>query len=95
MGQVIWAPSALRDVENIAEYIARDSPDQAALFVTRVLEVVEKLADFPLCGRVVPEMADEQWREIISGSFRIMYRLEKGLVWVSAVVHGARDWKKP
>ena len=31
MGQVIWSPSALEDVDSIAEYIARDSADQAAL----------------------------------------------------------------
>ena len=32
MGQVIWSASALDDVDAIAEYIARDSVDQAALF---------------------------------------------------------------
>jgi len=95
MGQVIWAPSALKDVEYIAEYVARDSPDQAAIFVTRILEAADRLADFPLSGRIIPEMADAHRREIIAGSFRIMYRIEEGAVWVSAVVHGARDWKKP
>src|SRR3990170_5240133 len=33
MGKVIWAPSALEDVNSIAEYIARDAADRAALFV--------------------------------------------------------------
>ena len=92
MGQVIWAPSALKDVESIADYIARDSPEQAALFVTRVLEATDRLADFPLSGRVIPEIANESCREIIYGAFRIMYRLERGEVWITAVVHGARDW---
>ena len=31
MGKIIWAPSALSDIESIAEYIERDSVDQAAL----------------------------------------------------------------
>ena len=92
MGQVIWAPSALKDVESIADYIARDSPEQAALFVTRVLEATDRLADFPLSGRVIPEIANDSCREIIYGAFRIMYRLERGEVWITAVVHGARDW---
>ena len=92
MGQVIWAPSALKDVESIADYIARDSPEQAALFVTRVLEATDRLADFPLSGRVIPEIANESCREIIYGAFRIMYRLERDEVWITAVVHGARDW---
>jgi plasmid stabilization system protein ParE len=92
MGQVIWAPSALKDVEAIAEYIARDSPEQAALFVTRVLEATDRLADFPKSGRIIPEIASDCCREIIYGAFRIMYRLERDEVWITAVVHGARDW---
>ena len=34
MGDVIWAPSALKDIEQIARFIAHDSSDQAALFIT-------------------------------------------------------------
>ena len=41
MAQVIWAPAALQDVDAIAEYIARDSADQAALFATRLIEVLK------------------------------------------------------
>jgi addiction module RelE/StbE family toxin len=92
MGQVIWAPSALKDVESIADYIARDSPEQAALFVTRVLEATDRLADFPKSGRIIPEITSDSCREIIYGAFRIMYRLEHDQVWITAVVHGARDW---
>lgn len=39
-------------------------------------------------------MNDESWREIIYGPYRIMYRIkENGDVYVTGVVHGARDWK--
>ena len=47
MGKIIWAPSALKDVDSIAEYIKRDSADQAALFVTRIIEMIEHLEEFP------------------------------------------------
>ena len=43
MGKIIWAPSALKDIDSISEYIQRDSPDQAALFVTRIIEMVDQL----------------------------------------------------
>ncbi len=92
MGQVIWSPSALDDVDSIAAYIARDSADQASLFVERLLEGADHLRAFPLSGRVIPEMQDELRREIIYGAYRIMYRVEGGEVWVTGVVHGARDW---
>jgi len=41
MVQVIWAPAAIKDAEDIAEYVARDSADQAALLVARLIEATE------------------------------------------------------
>lgn len=68
MGKIIWAPSALKDIESIAEFIARDSVDQAALFVSRVIELTDQLQDFPQSGRMIPEIKEENCRELIYGS---------------------------
>jgi toxin ParE1/3/4 len=92
MGKVIWAPSALEDINSIAAYIARDSVDQAALFVVRLVEATDRLQEFPLSGRVIPEIGNQSCREIIYGSYRIMYRLDDDEVWITGVVHGARNW---
>lgn len=43
MGQVVWSPSALNDIEAIAQYLARDSVDRAALFVSRIVEAIDQL----------------------------------------------------
>jgi toxin ParE1/3/4 len=93
MGKVSWAPSALDDIDAIAEFISRDSVDRAALFVTRMFEITDRLQEFPLSGRVIPEIGDQYCREIVYGSYRIMYRVEGNDVWITAVVHGARDFK--
>ena len=92
MGKIIWAPSALKDIESIAQYIERDSVDQAALFVSRVIEMTDQLEDFPQSGRVIPEIDDESYRELIYGAYRIMYRITKQKIWIIGVVHGARNW---
>lgn len=94
MGKVIWSPSAYKDVDLIAEYIARDSIDRAAMFVTKLMKQTDDgLVSFPQSGRIIPEMNDSSWREIIYGSYRIMYRIrENGDVYVAGVVHGARDF---
>jgi plasmid stabilization system protein ParE len=92
MGQVIWSPSSLEDIEQVAQFISRDSSDQAALFVGRLIEATDRLASVPLSGRVIPEIGLPDCREIIYGAYRIMYRLEGGDVWITGVVHGARDW---
>ena len=92
MGKVIWAPSALEDVNSIAEYIARDSVDRSALFVVRLIEATDRLQEFPLSGRVIPEIGEPSCREIIYGTYRIMYRLVNNDVWITGVVHGSRNW---
>jgi len=91
MGKIIWAPSALEDIEAIAKYIERDSSDRAALFVDRVIEMTDQLEDFPQSGRVIPEINDENCRELICGMYRIMYRIAKREIWITGVIHGARN----
>jgi len=94
MAQVIWAPSALDDIATIAEYIARDSPEVASLFIRRLIEATDRLQEFPLSGRVIPEISEPDAREVIYGAYRIMYRVEGEEVWITGVVHGARDWRR-
>lgn len=94
MGQIIWAPSALKDIESIARFIERDSIDQSSLFVTRIIEMTDRLDDFPQSGRVIPEINDDHCREIIYGAYRIMYRITKDEIWITGVIHGARNWKE-
>lgn len=92
MAPVIWAPSALDDVDAIATYVARDSPQQAALLVTRLIQVADRLETFPLSGRVIPKIAGPARREILYGVYRVMKQVEGDRVLIIGVVHGARQW---
>ena len=75
--------------------IARDSTDRAALFITRLFEAADRLANFPEAGRIIPEMNDAARREVFVGPYRLMYRIEERDIWIVAIVHGARDWPNP
>lgn len=77
MAKIIWSESALKDIELIAEFIARDSKERASLFVQRLISAVERLTSFPHSGRIVPEVGEEKDREVIYGVYRIMYRVEE------------------
>lgn len=92
MGKVVWASSALKDIESIAEYISRDSSDQAALFVSRILELADQLEYFPQAGRVIPEIRNKNCRELIYGAYRLMYRISRKEIWITGVSHAARNW---
>ena len=90
MVEVRWTPQAADDLNAIAEFISKDSPHYSSLFVLDVLYAVDLLIQFPKSGRVVPEINDPSVREIILGSYRIIYRVRRDLVEILTVFHGSR-----
>ena len=92
MARIIWSPKSLCQLDEIAEYIAVDSPTQAKRVVQRVLGTTERLATFPESGAFAPEFPDDNVREILAFRFRILYRFVKAddAVRIVGIVHGAR-----
>ncbi len=88
--KVIVAKGARDDLEEILEYLRADSPHTAAKIVTQLLERLKRLPRFPTSGRMIPELAEASFREIIAGPYRIMYRLETKRLVILRVVHGKR-----
>ena len=90
MAEVRWTPQAADDLEAICLFIARDAPPVAAAFGDRVLRATDQLAHLPRVGRIVPELRMENIREIIVGSYRVIYRIRDEDVQILTVHHGAR-----
>jgi toxin ParE1/3/4 len=90
---LIWSPHALDRVSEIAEYIAQERPTAAETWVERIFGAVERLEEFPLSGRVVPEVGREDIREVIAGDFRIIYRVESGKLSVLTVRHARQSFE--
>ena len=88
--EVTWSPEATEDLELIAEYIARDSEYYARAVVTEILSVSRNIGEFPLIGRIVPEIGNENIRERFIYSYRLVYRIEPERVLIVAVIHGKR-----
>ncbi len=90
MAEVRWTPQAADDLNAIAEFISKDSPHYSSLFVLDVLYAVDRLIQFPKSGRVVSEIKDPLVREVILGSYRIIYRVRRDVVEILTVFHGSR-----
>lgn len=91
MARVTWTDQALDDLDAICRLIARDSRQYAQRFFDRVFRTTDRLAQFPLSGRVVPEFNREDVREVIVHGYRVIYRvLADDEVEVLTVRHGAR-----
>ncbi|MBT43057.1 MAG: plasmid stabilization protein [Idiomarina sp.] len=71
--RIVWSPLALERVEDIVQYIAEDKPSAAVEWIDGIFDIVERLADFPESGRVVPEVGGRRIREIIFGAYRVIY----------------------
>ena len=54
--KILWTEPAIEDLRNLYGYIAKDSEIYASGFVARIILSVEKLANFPRLGRMVPEL---------------------------------------
>lgn len=86
--KIIWSPLAIDRVAEIAQYIALDSPNSAQKWIDLTFQVVERLERFPKSGRIVPEIKQDDFREIIHGNYRIIYRLQSESVSILTVRHG-------
>lgn len=75
MAGVIWMPRALRELEEIWLFIARDSETYADVVTNRISQAALRLPDFPAVGRVVPEVDRQDTRELLVGQYRLLYRL--------------------
>jgi plasmid stabilization system protein ParE len=90
--KLTWSPSAQLDLKDIVGFIAEDSPSAARRFAKSLLQVVERLADFPESGRIVPEFNDPAIREVIRRPCRLVYRInrEEHTIAIVRVWHAAR-----
>jgi addiction module RelE/StbE family toxin len=86
--KVLWSPLAVERVTEIAQYIARDNPAAAEVWVNTIFSKVGDLKAFPESGRLVPETNNRNIRELIYGNYRIIYRIEKKRISILTVRHG-------
>ena len=84
----VWSPLAVDRISGIADYIARDKPSAAEKWVNTVFSKVEKLKSSPEISRIVPEINDSRFREIIYGNYRIIYRIETKRISILTIRHG-------
>lgn len=95
MRAIRWSEQASDDLEAIHRYIARDSAHYAATTVERILEAIDRLEQFPELGRIVPEFARPDLRELLVGRYRVVYRLESQSLGLVTILHGARTMRLP
>ncbi|VAX02033.1 Death on curing protein, Doc toxin [hydrothermal vent metagenome] len=88
--KIIWSPLAVDQIAAIAEYITLDNPVAAEKWVDDIFNSVKRLKKFPKSGRIIPEIQLDNFREIIFGNYRIIYRIDKNQISVLTVRNGSQ-----
>ncbi len=89
--KVFWTDTAVKHLSGIYAYIAQNSPQYARRVVDLLTRRSEQISKFPSSGRIVPEFETEQIREVIEGSYRIIYYIKPDQIDVLAVIHGSQQ----
>lgn len=94
MVRVIWSQRALKDLEDLGDYISKDSEKFAILTLKKLFNTAFFIESNPLTGRQVPEFGDKKIREVIKGIYRIIYQIKNAdSVLILTVIHAARNLK--
>jgi addiction module RelE/StbE family toxin len=94
--KISFALSAVTDLEDIQAYYNNEGvPDVGKRLTGEIIVQIERLADHPLSGRIVPEFNVEHLREIIHPPFRIVYRYDKKRVRIVRIRRSERHLKMP
>ena len=92
--QLHWSKEALIRLQEIEEYIAKDNSLIAIEFTDKLISIGETIPDNPGKGRIVPELAIEQIREVLYKGYRIVYNLKETSIDILTVFEGHQLFKK-
>jgi toxin ParE1/3/4 len=89
---ILWSPEAIEDLNSLRTYIAQDNPSAAREIVLHIMHSIEQLLpNNPQMGRPgrVPGT-----RELVipKTPFIVPYRLQRNVIQILRVYHGARRW---
>lgn len=90
---IFWSTPARNDLKAIHDYIARDSKRYAIRVTQEILNKTNTLIEFPVLGRTVPEIGEENVREIGLYSYRIVYEVMPNTIYIHGIIHKRRNLK--
>ncbi len=93
--KLIWAPNAIRDLDDILDYVAMSrGADAAERLYLKLVPRINSLSLFPKRARLVPELRRvgvREYRELVASPYRILFRIVGQTVAILGVLDGRRD----
>ena len=76
MAQIIWSNPAIEDLHQLREFYSQFSEGYADRLIDKLIARVDILTNFPQSGRMAPQFKDGLTRELVSGEYSIIYRIQ-------------------
>ena len=95
MVKIVWTEFSVDDLKEIHDYISKNTPRFAIITVNKIYQRAEIIISNPYVGRIVPEINNEQVRELIIGNYRLIYLIISDIqIDILRVYHSARSLTK-
>lgn len=91
--KVIITEAAETDLEEIADYIALDSPRRAITFTEELLQAALRLGEYPKSYPLVPRYESTGIRRRPYGSYLIFYAVRPDWITVERILNSAQDYE--
>lgn len=75
MVQIIWTDNAIKDLNDIGDYIAKDSVRYAEITVIDLFNSSDILETHPRARVKTPEFNDDSIRQLVRGDYKIVYKI--------------------
>ena len=76
MAQIIWSNPAIEDLHQLREFYSQFSEGYADRLIDKLIARADILINFPQSGRMAPQFKDGLTRELVSGDYSIIYRIQ-------------------
>ena len=76
MAQIIWSNPAIEDLHQLREFYSQFSEGYANRLIDKLIARVDILINFPQSGRMASQFKDGFTRELVSGDYSIIYRIQ-------------------
>jgi addiction module RelE/StbE family toxin len=85
--KIKWSPLSVERLTSAVSYISEDKPIAAQNLADSIIKAVEHLKDFPQSGRIVPELENLKYREILVKNYRIIYTITENVIHILTIRH--------
>ena len=87
------SPQFSEDLDEICNFIGKDSQFYAKEFVKKVFSMIDLIKKFPNLGRIVPEKQNSKIRELIYRTYRIIYQVKPNEIEFVTIIQGSSQLK--